>query len=100
VIKSLRDYDMVGRYGGEEYLVLLPFTKLEAARDVAERLRSDIEHHSVNYRGRQIKVTVSAGVAQWRGESENIDQLLHRIGMAQYNAQANGRNRVEIDDMV
>jgi|GEM_PF-5113602 len=99
-IKDLRDYDMVGRYGGEEYLVVLPFTKLEAAREVAERLRSDIENLVVNFKGRFIKVTVSAGVAQWRGESENIDQLLHRLGMAQYNAQANGRNRVEIDDMM
>jgi diguanylate cyclase (GGDEF)-like protein len=90
----VREYDIVCRFGGEEFLVMTPEAGVEAARSVAERLRFAAEGISVaSADGSAIRFTISAGVAQ-RKADEDIDRLIGRADAALYDAKAAGRNRV------
>jgi len=94
---SLRAYDVVGRYGGEEFIVLLPETDLETAQAVAERLRLAIQASAIlkTATGQPQPTTVSLGLTQWRS-GDTVDALIHRADEALYRAKANGRNRIEV----
>ena len=94
---SLRAYDIVGRYGGEEFIALLPGTDLATARTVAERLRKTIQESAVlrTPAGEPDPTTVSLGLTQWRA-GDTVDALIHRADQALYRAKAEGRNRVEV----
>ncbi len=97
VSSTVREYDLVGRYGGEEFLVVLPNCNAEAAREVAERVRVHIAEGPVVTVPMQVQITVSIGVSQWRSGQE-VHDLLHRADLAMYQAKRNGRNRVEVDN--
>ena len=86
--------DIVGRYGGEEFAVLLPTTSLSRASLVAERLRMHIEEEPIMTSAGAISVTVSIGVAEQAGHDESLDSLLHRADLALLEAKRSGRNRV------
>ncbi|MDY6797326.1 MAG: GGDEF domain-containing protein [Pseudomonadota bacterium] len=88
-----RKVDTIARWGGEEYLALLPETGASEALQTGERFREAIYRNPVSYEGREIPLTVSAGVATIRG-SESIDRLLQRADEALYQAKGQGRNRV------
>jgi two-component system cell cycle response regulator len=94
---AVREYDHVGRYGGEEFLVVLPNCTAEAARDVAERVRQHIGDKPIVTTPTQLEITVSIGVSQWHYGQE-ISGLLHRADVAMYRAKQNGRNRVEVEN--
>lgn len=90
----VRDYDIVCRYGGEEFLVVTPEADGEIAREIAERLRGEVEGMAMTVAdGSAIRFTISAGVAQWK-EGENVEQLIARADAALYEAKDAGRNRV------
>jgi len=92
--RAVREYDHVGRFGGEEFLVVLPNCTVEAAREVAERVRQHIgEEPMVN----DIAITVSIGVSQWLS-GQGISELLHQADVALSRAKRNGRNRVEVEN--
>jgi two-component system cell cycle response regulator len=89
---SCRSEDVVCRYGGEEFAVLLPNTAATAATELAERLRGAIESESLKFKGQQVKVTSSFGVSEL---SENTAVLLiESADKALYDAKQAGRNRV------
>ncbi|MBI5165622.1 MAG: diguanylate cyclase [Magnetospirillum sp.] len=95
---GLRDVDLLGRLGGEEFAVLLPETPLPGAIDVAERLCQAVARRAVPLPGgAQIRVTASLGVATYRGDAAQVDQLLARADAALYRAKAEGRDRVIVD---
>lgn len=90
---TLRATDAVARFGGEEFVLLLPDTSFLEAMGTLERLRDRLAHKPLVYEGRGILVTFSAGVARWRpGESQ--DELLARADRAMYQAKQAGKNRV------
>jgi len=91
---QLRDYDVVGRFGGEEFVVLLPRTDLHEARRVAERLRTRIGRMAVPADEALISVTVSAGVALMNVHGDDLIELLAAADLALYRAKELGRNRV------
>jgi diguanylate cyclase (GGDEF)-like protein len=98
---TLRDVDVLGRWGGEEFVVLLPAADSGAALFVAQRLRSSIEALSVAAlngeaypEGVRSAITISLGVATYEGGADNLEALLHRCDEALYQAKAAGRNRV------
>ena len=102
VIKSqLREYDIASRYGGEEFSILLPFTKIEEAFMVAQRLRSAVEKTTVNVPNDQgvpgvdIKITISMGVYQYK-EGDSSETLYKNADKALYQAKTHGRNKVVI----
>lgn len=92
--KSIRDSDMLFRYGGEEFLILLSGTSLDGTRMLAERIRREVETlQSVS--DHQLQVTVSLGVTELR-EQDDAKGLFERADTALYQAKQAGRNRVEV----
>lgn len=92
---SLRANDVIGRYGGEEFAILLPETDAGAAAQVADSIRLVVAGAEVETETDSIPVTVSLGVAGRAGESEEtLDSVLRRADQALYHAKAGGRNRV------
>ena len=94
--QSLREIDRFGRYGGEEFIALLPQTGHEAALVTAERLRSLVEQAVIPVEAGEIRCTVSVGMATFLGDCESLEGLLERADQALYRAKRAGRNRVEI----
>jgi diguanylate cyclase (GGDEF)-like protein len=90
---QMRDIDRLGRYGGEEFVVLLPGTGLEQAQAVAERLRERVEAVPLMWQHAPLKLTVSIGIAAWRGPADALESLLARADAALYAAKRAGRNR-------
>ncbi len=97
-LESLRQSDVMGRLGGEEFAVLLPETGIAAAMDVANRLRAHVSSKPIVTVKEAINCTVSVGVAQLNGDDSSIDDLLRRADEAMYRAKRGGRNRVEIGE--
>lgn len=92
----LRKHDAMFRYGGEEFLLLLPETDLQGALAVAEKARTAVEELSLSYNGKELPmVTVSFGVASAPQHGKNVADLLESVDAALYRAKQGGRNRVE-----
>ncbi|MFD0687728.1 sensor domain-containing diguanylate cyclase [Actinomadura fibrosa] len=91
---QLRDYDVVGRFGGEEFVVLLPGTDTVEACRVAERLRGRVRRLAVPAEEGTVTVTVSVGVSLFRTHGQDLIELLTAADLALYRAKASGRDRV------
>jgi diguanylate cyclase (GGDEF)-like protein/PAS domain S-box-containing protein len=93
--QTLREVDIIGRVGGEEFVILLPETDLDKATEVAERLRESIAKSKVPLEsGLPLHFTVSIGVTSLVSKDDNLDVLLNLADKALYEAKENGRNRV------
>lgn len=101
---ELREYDIASRYGGEEFSILLPYTKIEEAFAVAQRLRHAVEKNSINIHQEQgesrsedlkINVTISIGVYEFKN-SDSPESLYQKADKALYEAKTHGRNKVVI----
>jgi diguanylate cyclase (GGDEF)-like protein len=92
---ALRQHDRLGRLGGEEFLVVLPDTDLEAGLQVAERLRANVAAARPAVAGIELQLSISLGVAQLRHVDTGAASLVRRADAALYHAKDNGRNRVE-----
>jgi two-component system chemotaxis response regulator CheY len=92
-----RAYDLIGRYGGEEFIVCLPQTDADRAALAAERLRQEVERMAVDlpYHGKTIKITASFGVSCLHPDThEKAESVIRRADDALYKSKAEGRNRV------
>jgi diguanylate cyclase (GGDEF)-like protein len=90
--RDIRETDLVGRYGGEEFLIILPHTNSNSAYTIAERIRKSIEEYE--FEGKDLKITISIGLTQYAGEDAasiigKADELLYKV-------KRSGRNRVEV----
>ncbi|MGJ7550211.1 diguanylate cyclase [Pseudomonas alloputida] len=92
--KRLRARDFIARFGGEEFVLLLPQTSPAAAAQVAEALRAAIEACPFHFKGERVVITTSIGLSAFRS-GERGDQVLKRADAALYRAKDSGRNRVE-----
>lgn len=92
VRKPLRKTDLLGRYGGEEFLILLAVTDGDTAHELAERIRGAVE--STPMGSDQLRRTISIGVTSVRDGDDSFDDLIARADIAVYRAKAMGRNRV------
>ncbi|MBY0492816.1 MAG: diguanylate cyclase [Cyanobacteria bacterium] len=96
IAATLRASDSVGRYGGEEFLFVLPQAGLDGARDVADRVRAAIASRPIITSPVTLNVTLSLGVS-CSSPSSSEETLIQAADQALYRAKANGRNRVEVD---
>ena len=92
---SLRRVDLVGRYGGEEFVVVLPQTDKENAVRVAERIRWATDNHIFRAYDKSSRVTISIGVATFPADARKAETLIEKADQALYVAKRKGRNRVE-----
>ena len=94
----IREYDLMARYGGEEFAFILPETDTEAARSVAEKIRSTVEHHDFFDGLHHYRVTLSIGVATALPENEafRTNDFIDQADRALYEAKNRGRNRVAL----
>ncbi|OFV89663.1 MAG: hypothetical protein A3G76_10860 [Acidobacteria bacterium RIFCSPLOWO2_12_FULL_65_11] len=92
----LRGSDMKGRYGGEEFIVLLPETPLEGAKRVAENLRRELAAMPIQWKGETIHITASFGVTVAQASEIDTEALVGRADQALYRAKAEGRNCVRL----
>ena len=89
---ALRKTDFIGRFGGDEFLLILPQTPLEGAAEFAERLRQNVQ--DINYPGQlTVKTTLSMGIASYEGNPDP-DDLVRRADMALYSSKNSGRNKI------
>lgn len=93
VERCIRSADFVARWGGEEFLLLLPQTSVELAEYCAERIKSELEKTAFDGLAPEFRVTMSAGIAQYR-LGEPIKELIERADRALYRAKKTGRNRI------
>ncbi|HEQ71553.1 MAG TPA: GGDEF domain-containing protein, partial [Spirochaetia bacterium] len=90
---QLRKYDYAGRYGGEEFFIILPNTNLSQAETIGERFRKEIEKSKFICGDEEIAITVSLGISQYRA-SESREKWIDRADKAMYKAKQMGRNCV------
>lgn len=90
----LRDTDLIGRFGGEEFLLVLPHTDLAGAEVFCHRLRDQVENQPIDIGTQNIFVTCSFGITNLMGASDTVNRLLRRADRNLYRAKAKGRNCV------
>ncbi|MGA7676522.1 MAG: PleD family two-component system response regulator [Rhizomicrobium sp.] len=99
IAANVRGIDLACRYGGEEFVVVMPDTDIAYAYTVAERLRKSIETTPIEISRApgKLTITISIGIAQSENDSDSAEDLLYRADQALYRAKKNGRNRVVAD---
>lgn len=98
--EQLREVDILARFGGEEFAVLMPNTDVAGARLTAERLRQAVEQNVVQLSKGNYRVTTSIGVSGLRAADKGVVDVLKRADDALYQAKRAGRNRVVVEPFV
>ncbi len=91
---TLRDQDIAGRIGGEEFLVVLPETAIDGAMQLAVRLRKRVEEFVLPLQGQDVRTTISAGVCQYQRGMKDVKELLDLADHALYEAKRSEKNKV------
>jgi len=94
VKKNLRSTDIAGRYGGEEFAVLLVDTSADQALFFAERLRKNVEAMQIEFNQQLLNVTVSIGLGDFQADLQQYRDWIERADKALYQSKAGGRNQV------
>lgn len=94
--ESVRTIDVVGRYGGEEFIVLLINTDVRQSMPVAERIVKNMAKFNFSHNGISIHNTISGGIAGYPEDADGVQDLVNKADMAMYRSKANGRNQVTI----
>ncbi len=95
-VKSVREVDLIGRYGGEELIIFLPETDISTAKIVAERLRKSIANKPFEVSNQELNITVSIGVAGRDNNTVQLETLIARADQAMYIAKHKGRNAIAV----
>ncbi|MFC1708697.1 GGDEF domain-containing protein [Candidatus Omnitrophota bacterium] len=95
VIKSnCREIDLIGRFGGEEFIVIMPMTSKDGALFAAERIRKSLESKTIKAFDESLKVTLSIGVASFAQDAQTSQELIDKADWALYRSKRTGKNRV------
>lgn len=98
--KNLREFDLVGRYGGEEFVVIIPEADHKSVIEIAERIRIAVQTMTVKTQEGETNVTVSIGVCIKSAAEQDLEKLIEMAGESVHNAKLNGRNCVVINMLV
>jgi diguanylate cyclase (GGDEF)-like protein len=93
---AVRGSDIIFRYGGEEFVILLSNTDIASAKVIADRIRKNVENHAIAYDMEIIKLTASLGVSTLR-KNDDCDSIIQRADNAMYRAKENGRNQTQVE---
>jgi len=93
---QLRDTDIAARYGGDEFIVLLPETAATGARELAERIRRRISEQELDVGGRRVGTSVSVGIAAYPEHGTELQSILNKADQAMYLSKKQGRNRINV----
>ena len=94
--RQLRDTDVPARYGGDEFILLLPETNAEGARELGERIRRVIAERPLRTQSAEIRTTVSIGIASFPDHGDDLKGVLNKADQAMYISKKSGRNRVTL----
>ena len=94
--RQLRDTDVPARYGGDEFILLLPETNAEGARELGERIRRMIAERALRTENAEIRTTVSIGIASFPDHGDDLKGVLNKADQAMYTSKKSGRNRVTL----
>lgn len=97
--ETVRENDLVGRYGGEEFLILLPDSDAQSGVQTAQRIRKRVQDLAVDASGENVSVTVSIGISSYPRYGQDADAVICAADAALYQAKSNGRNQVVISEM-
>lgn len=98
MVEKTRAVNVVGRFGGEEFMIISPFGDYKSTPSFAERLRSTVEEHKFIWEDKTIPVKISIGVAVWNPSVKSPAELVKQADQALYRAKNEGRNRVVVYD--
>ena len=93
--RNLRDSDFIARFGGEEFVALMPETSAKEAKLVAEKLRKKVEKSPFNFKREPVQITISFGISEF-AKGESIEDVFARADKALYKSKENGRNQVQL----
>ena len=93
---SCREIDLIGRFGGEEFMVILPMTSKDGALFVAERIRKAIESRQIKAFDELLNLTVSIGVASFPQDDRTTQEIMDKADSALYHSKRNGKNKVSV----
>jgi diguanylate cyclase (GGDEF)-like protein len=91
--KAIRVIDIFGRYGGEEFIIILPETSLSEAYEIAERIRKIVASQPFELSSLEIDLTISLGVTEKQPGTESLDELIQIADQAMYRSKQRGRNQ-------
>jgi predicted signal transduction protein with EAL and GGDEF domain len=91
---KIRNIDILGRFGGDEFMIISPFSSPDSAIFLAERMRSAIAENVFTYNGARIYVTVSIGIAAWSKDIKTPQEIIGLADSCMYEAKRSGKNRV------
>jgi len=92
--ENIRQIDLMGRYGGEEFSLILVETDKEGAKFAAERIRQSLEARHIRAYDEDLKATISIGISTFPSDAKNADGLIEKADLALYKAKQTGRNKV------
>lgn len=95
LFKRLRKTDFIARFGGEEFVLLIPSTPMEGGLKLLDTLRSAIENCPFHFKGERVTISLSGGISSF-GSAERSEQVFERADQALYRAKRSGRNRIEV----
>lgn len=99
MVSTMRKQDIVGRWGGEEFLLLLPETNLEGGKKIAEKLRVNIKNKTMHYKNFNIKVTMTIGVSVY-SHKHTIEESIKKADEAMYRGKIRNKNCIVTSDIV
>ena len=96
LVEKSRNVSIVGRFGGDEFMIIVPYSDYNSSAYMAERLRMALEERAFSYDGREVRVTASIGLVEWTIGIKNCEEILRLTDNCQYEAKRAGKNRVSV----
>jgi diguanylate cyclase (GGDEF)-like protein len=96
ILGSIREIDILGRYGGDEFAILLPESEWEKIPEIASRILRSMVNEPIDNGGTYVRLTASLGAARMKGQSSSLESLLSEADEALYRVKQTGKNHFEI----